>query len=542
MKPLILIFAFSIALHALTYGQTPIKSEGLPHNVQTQFGWVQGTKQDKVYQFLGIPFAKPPVGALRWKAPEPSVAWSDILLAQKYAPACPQIMRKIDAEKENNGELEALQTSETFIGDEDCLYLNIWTPANANKKPVMVFIHGGGNQRGATNMALYNGKLLVQRGDVVLVTIAYRLGPLGFMAHPGLNTENNQGISGNYGTLDQILALRWVQNNIEAFGGDPNNVTLFGESAGSLNTSNLLTTPLSKGLFHKAILQSGPPFAYSNEVATSRGKDFAARCGCTSDNPQQTIACMRQLSPMQLFTKISQSADIATDLTYWMPNVDGHVFAATPFQIIRTGKHHQVPVMLGTNVDEGLIFTPWGQQPKDVAAFIDVLPMSEDLKQKAKRMYPAGFTKYSAWKALGDLGGDAYFHATVRNTARALVQNQQAPVYRYVFDHRLRGAAKWLGAFHGLELAYVFQYEVDNEFAKKYFLSPEDPIVQEIMLQYWTNFAKTGNPNGHGLAAWKTYDVNLDNYLELSSKPREKLKFRAPYLNLWDEANIFFKE
>jgi len=208
MNPILLTVLFFMLLNLCGISQTPAKADGLPYNVKTQFGWVQGTKQDQVHQFLGIPFAKPPVGELRWKAPVSPETWNDTLLAKKFAPACPQLKRLSETARIEDGEFKI---DNMFDGDENCLYLNVWAPVNAAKKPVMVFIHGGGNQQGSTNMDIYNGKLLAERGDVVLVTIAYRVGPLGFLTHSGLEMENANRISGNYGTLDQILALQWVK-------------------------------------------------------------------------------------------------------------------------------------------------------------------------------------------------------------------------------------------------------------------------------------------------------------------------------------------
>lgn len=534
MKLFISILFASIGLVTLTFAQTPPKADGPPQNVKTQFGWVQGTKQDKVYQFLGIPFAKPPVGTMRWKAPESPDVWNDTLLTKKYAPACPQKKRLFETARLEDGELKM---DVAYEGDEDCLYLNVWTPVSAVKKPVMVFIHGGGNHQGSTSLNVYNGKLLAERGDVVLVTIAYRVGPLGFMTYSGLEAENENRVSGNYGTLDQILALRWVKNNIEAFGGDPNNVTLFGESAGSLNTANLLVSPLAKGLFHKAIMQSGSPFVDKNEVAKNKALPLIQSCGCASDNPQETIACMRRLSAEELYNRMPElEGNVETRLTQWMPNLDGYVFLDYANNVIRQRLHHQMPMIIGTNTNEGILFAPWGKRPEDLTAYIDQLPMPDSLKRKAKQMYPAGLTKLSTWTALGDLLGDMYFQTSALMTVRSLSQNQEAPVYRYIFDHELPGPAKWLKSLHGLELIYIFQYPFDNKYGKKHPLNREDLELQKIMLRYWTNFAKTGNPNDSTLPVWKIYDANQDNYLELSPKPREKYKFRASYLQLWEEA------
>ncbi|TNF40822.1 MAG: carboxylesterase, partial [Bacteroidetes bacterium] len=221
--------------------------------VETQFGKIQGKKNGNVFEFLGIPFAKPPVDSLRWKAPQNPESWPGILQTTDFAPVCPQ---KRFAQGDTTFSIE---------GKEDCLYLNIWTPEiDANNLPVLVFIHGGGNQQGGAsqtsgNTMIYSGKNMAERGNAVVVTIQYRLGPLGFLVHPGLDAENANTKSGNYAVFDQILALQWIQNNIESFGGNPSKVMIFGESAGGVNVGNLLTTPLANGLFHRACIQSASP-------------------------------------------------------------------------------------------------------------------------------------------------------------------------------------------------------------------------------------------------------------------------------------------
>ena len=236
--------------------------------MEIQSGKIQGQLNGNVYEFLGIPFAHPPVEGLRWKAPVFPGAWEGIKNTTEFAPLCPQKT------------FEQGDTTATIQGDEDCLYLNIWTPTlDDNELPVMVFIHGGGNQQGGASQKvagiyLYEGKNLAERGDVVVVTIQYRLGPLGFLVHPGLESESENGVSGNYAILDQILALKWVQNNISKFGGNPSNVTIFGESAGGVDVGDLLVSPLAEGLFHRAIIQSAVPVVDEYSNAKNEGIDF----------------------------------------------------------------------------------------------------------------------------------------------------------------------------------------------------------------------------------------------------------------------------
>lgn len=534
MKPFfaILFLLLSMQLSAQPQGIATVI------NLRTQFGWVQGDLEGEVYRFLGIPFAKPPVGTLRWKAPESPLAWDDTLFANAYAPACPQQSAQYESARMENDELKI---DRGFNGNEDCLYLNVWSPMRGGPKPVMVFIHGGGNQQGSTSLPVYNGRLLAERGGVVLVTIAYRLGPLGFLTHPGLAKENPMGISGNYAVMDQVLALQWVKNNIAVFGGDPNNVTLFGESAGALNTANLLVSPQAKGLFHKAIIQSGAPVVDKKEIALTKGQSLIAKCGCSRPDPLQEMACMRKLTAEELYKFVPSTADPEGSLDAWMPNLDGQVFPREPLEIIFSQQHRQIPVMLGTNMDEGLLFTRWGKQPRDVIAMIEGLPMPDSLKRKAKLFYSPGLTRYSAWVTQADIMGDFVFQYSARTAARALSANQSQPVYRYVFEHRMRGPLKWLGAFHALELAYIFQYELQSNYAKKYPPTGEDDEMQRIMLQYWTNFAKTGNPNGAGLPLWQPFVAQQDNYLEITPNPREKRNFRTQQINLWEQSKLGFE-
>ena len=253
-RTIYLLFAFSLFL---------LKSQA--QIVTISSGQIQGQMNGNIYEFLGIPFATPPVGDMRWKAPVEPDDWTEILNTTDFSPVCPQ-------KKYEQGD-----TTATMEGDEDCLYLNVWSPQlDAGDLPVMVFIHGGGNQQGGASQetggtVMYDGKNLAERGNVVVVTIQYRLGPLGFLVHPGLDAENEEGISGNYGILDQILALKWVQKNISLFGGDPDKVMIFGESAGGVDVGDLLVSPLAAGLFSRAVIQSAAPVVSLYSDAKSHG-------------------------------------------------------------------------------------------------------------------------------------------------------------------------------------------------------------------------------------------------------------------------------
>ena len=337
----ILIIVFSVSLFASLNAQV----------VDTQFGKISGRQNGNVYQFLGIPYAKPPVDSLRWKAPQNPEFWPGIIQTTDFAPVCPQ-------KKFVQGE-----TSFTIEGDEDCLYLNIWTPKiDNNNLPVMVFIHGGGNQQGsASEMAggtlLYSGKNLAERGNVVVVTIQYRLGPLGFLVHPGLEPENSNHISGNYAVLDQILALKWIQNNIGLFGGDPAKVMIFGESAGGVNVGNLLTTNLAKGLFQRACIQSASPVI--NDYRDSKNKGIAyIDSFITTGSYIEKIAYMRKLPADSLLHFAVSPLQGGVVQMNWQPVVDNVVFEDFPKQVFQSGNYNNVPLIIGSNAEEMSLSAP----------------------------------------------------------------------------------------------------------------------------------------------------------------------------------------
>ena len=319
--------------------------------VDTQFGQIRGSINGNVYQFLGIPFAKPPVDSLRWKAPQNPDIKEGIKDATTFAPVCPQ-------KKFTQGE-----STFTIEGDEDCLYLNIWTPDIGNNNlPVMVFIHGGGNQQGsasetAGSTLIYSGKNLAERENAVVVTIQYRLGPLGFLVHPGLEIENTNRVSGNYAVLDQILALTWIQSNIEYFGGDPKKVMIFGESAGGVNVGNLLTTPLANGLFQRACIQSAAPSINSYSDSKTKGIAFVDSFFTTGTNIEK-IAHLRSLSSDSLMHYETSPLEGGIVQGNWKPVVDNVIFKDFPTRILQSGNFNKVPLIIGSNADEMSLSAP----------------------------------------------------------------------------------------------------------------------------------------------------------------------------------------
>jgi para-nitrobenzyl esterase len=332
--------------------------------VSTQFGSIQGAQNGNVYQFLGIPYAKPPVNNLRWKAPENPANWGTTLATTSFAPVCPQKL------------FQQGDTTSTIIGNEDCLYLNVWTPqVGAGTRPVLVFIHGGGNQQGSANEVnggtqMYFGKNMAERGDAVIVTIQYRLGPLGFLVHPGLEPENANGTAGNYAVLDQILALKWVQNNIANFGGDPTKVMIFGESAGGINVGNLLTTPLAAGLFQRACIQSAIPVVNTYSDSKTKGINYVADF-TTTGNDVQKIAYMRSLPSDSLVKNETSPLSGGAVQLAWQPVIDNLVFSNYPLQTIQSGVYNKVPLIIGSNADEMSLSAPQTVLPAMVTALIN---------------------------------------------------------------------------------------------------------------------------------------------------------------------------
>jgi para-nitrobenzyl esterase len=476
------------ALIVLTLGAlaAPV-SAGIP-TAHVTGGTVEGVVADGVSVFKGIPFAAPPTGRNRWRAPQPVEPWSGVKTADRYAAGCmqdPQMMR--------------------FIGSdagvsEDCLYLDIWTPAKTagEKLPVMVWIYGGGFAAGATSSPTYAGKELAKLG-VVQVNVAYRVGVFGFLAHPELSAESGQG-SGNYGLLDQIAGLEWVKRNIAAFGGDPANVTIFGESAGGISVSMLAASPAAKGLFERAISESGGSFAPLRTgapgaagenvptlaVAEASGKAFLDKLGVA------TIAEARAL-PAEDVQK-AQGAGLGTG--FW-PVADGHVLLGDQYVLYAQGRFNDTPVLIGTNSDEGALFVRPGTT---TAAFEQMVRAGYGQRaDKILAAYPHA-TDDEASRSAQDLMRDSLFAWPTWAWARLQSARGRNKAFVYYFDHRTPQSPN--GATHAAELGYVFR-TLD---ARGGTPRPEDTATSELMSRYWTNFAKTGDPNGPGLPEWPAFD------------------------------------
>ena len=482
------------ALASNLIAQTPASS---PSPVRMQAGLVQGTIDGPLVIYQGIPFAAPPVGELRWRAPQPPTPWTGVRAADKFAPMCIQA-RGIGA-----GEGTA---------SEDCLYLNVWTPAKSASEhlPVMVWIYGGAFTSGATSLPGYNGANLAKKG-VVVVSIAYRLGALGFMVHPAQDAEDG-GHSGNYGLLDQIAGLRWVKRNIARFGGDPSKVTIFGESAGGIAISMLASSPLAKGLYQGAISESGgslAPARYTNEggelmlpmsVAQNNAAGFLAKLGAA------TIAEARKIPAEDVLKSTPQGQSVT-----W-PVFDGYVLPGDEYKLYQAGKYNDTPILIGTNSDEGSLFV----RTATAAGFQQTVHSGfGDYADKILAAYPASSDAESL-RSARDLFRDDTFAWHTWAWARLQAQTSKKKIFLYYFTHRppypdLPQFKDW-GASHGGEIAYVFQNFPANETP-----TSDDKSLSDEMAAYWVNFAKKFDPNGAGLPEWPAYTTTDSKVMNLDT-------------------------
>ncbi len=498
-----------------------------PGLVATAFGVVQGQKTGNVYRFLGVPFAAPPVGPLRWLPPQDPACWDAPLQAATFPPACTQ--KQFSADGSQPG---------TIIGAEDCLYLNVWTRDgyDGQSRPVMVFMHGGGNVQGSTSeetqgATMYDGAKVADRGDAVVVTAEYRLGPLGFLAHSAL--ADADGHVGNWGLLDQMQALRWVQRNIAAFGGDPTRVLLFGESAGALDTCALVASPLAAGLFSRALMESGACVSGSLADREAQASDYLTQVGCGSAG--DVNKCLRDLSAEALFAPITQPTSEGVVTSLWGPTVDGWVLAKAPQQAVVDGSHNHVPLVVGTNADEMAISVqPGTVSPAKVQAAFHQFP---SIETRLLALYPPGTGNApteQARDAYIQATTDAQFTCNARRILRAAQLSQTEPAWRYFFSHKLSGVSGTVdGSYHGLELFFVFGTLEDTSYAPK--ITAGDTAVESALLGYWTRFAATGDPNGGGALAWPRYDAT-DPYLQIEPTLASSQALRADKCDAWDSA------
>lgn len=477
--------------------------------IRLDSGPISGINNDGIWTYLGVPFAAPPVGGLRWKEPQPVESWEEVRECTEYGPVCPQPEGAV----EDGGVGDARAS-------EDCLYLNVWTPAKSSseKLPVMVWIHGGGFVKGAGSVPMYDGHNLAKEG-VVLVTINYRLGPLGFLAHPLLSKESPMGVSGNYGLLDQIETLRWVKSNIGSFGGDKDRVTIFGESAGAVSVCFLMASPLAEGLFQRAIVESGPfmdhemlftPFR-TMEQCEQTGERFVSSLGCAGQsNP---IEAMRKKTPEELLeaTTLEPGAFEGCVNIELAPAVDEYVLPDDPVSVYMNKEQHDVPLIVGSNRDEGTLFV------KDTNMSADeyrqtVLNFYGDYGEDVLELFPPdedGDIK----QTLSRLTTVMDFFSVARFTA-ASMEGKNSSAYLYEFSRvppPVEGMG--VGAFHGSEIQYVFG---NLDTAEGY--REEDLELSRTIMRYWVDFADSGDPNGNGAPRWPSHDIEADGLIELGDE------------------------
>ncbi len=487
------IFLFAAASASLAAAQKPIR----PRPIQIDSGKILGvlTPDRKVVAYKGVPFAAPPVGDLRWQPPQPVAKWKHILFARDFGPHCIQSGSYPDMVFHDPGP------------SEDCLTLNLWVPADARplKKsapgslPVMVWIYGGGSTTGGTSESRQDGQFLAHRG-VIVVSMNYRLGIFGYIALAELTAESTNHASGNYGLMDQAAAIDWVRRNIAAFGGDPANITIFGESAGSQSVSAQMASPIAKGLFSKAIGESGALFSsFSMTLPTRAQAEQADAAWAERAFGSSRLFYLRSLTSDELLEKAMAKA---TQPPRFQPIVDGVFLPDSLAHIYADGKQAHIPVLGGWNANEsranGKItaasFTAQAQQQfgANAPGFLAVYPAATDAE---------------ALQSANDYAGDHFIAFSTWAWLEAQVKTGGAPVYRYFLDlgspgDRNHSVAQ--GAFHSDDIEYIFG-TLDSRPGMP--IRPEDRALSELMQQYWTNFAKTGDPNAPGLPQWPTYNA-----------------------------------
>ncbi len=483
--------------------------------VETSEGPVRGERSGRTWSYKAIPFAAPPVDDLRWKPPAPAAQRQSLLEAVSWGPLCPQV------------------SGSRVVGQEDCLHLNIWSPESPAETPapVLFWIHGGGHVQGGASIVeggvrIYDGARLAEAAGAVVVTINYRLGPLGFLALPELSSE--EGSSGNLGTLDQIAALRWVRSNIRAFGGDPDRVMIFGESAGGVAVCSLMTSPKARGLFRAAVIQSGGCTARTLESAEAFGRSLVEALGCKGE----AGACLRSKTPAQLLEAIPPGFNISTERSDYGSVVDGVVQPASPMEVIERGEHTHVPVILGANSDETSRSVPPIRTEAEYAALVRRQFPGALLSSMVLAEYPVEEYR-SPQAAFVALTSDSRFICPTRRAAAALRGAQEAPVYRYFFTHSPENATPDVredGAWHGLDVLYLFQ---QTDRIAGYRSGEKDKAVESAFASYWSSLAASGHPNSGVLIDWPISD-GADSYLELSSPLRTGQGIRTRQCDFWD--------
>ena len=502
-------FIAVLAVIALT--AVPVLSQIM--TVKVTGGVVEGVVKDGIASFKGVPFAAPPVGELRWKSPQPVVPWQGVRKADDFGPGPMQ-----------DTAFGAMLGGPQKIS-EDCLYLNVWTGAKktGEKRPVMVWIYGGGFGIGMTSTPAYDGTNLATKG-VVLVSVTYRVGPMGFLAHPELSKESGNG-SGAYGIQDMIAGLRWVKENIKQFGGDPGNVTIFGESAGGMAVGMLTTSPMAKGLFQRAISESGGAMTtlrMSLKAAEELGKAYLSKLGAND------IKAARALSA-ETIQKDTKGMGI------FRPVADGATISDDQYALFEAGKFNDTPILVGTNSNEGGLFVT---QKTTSEAFEKMVREGRGAAAEAiLKAYPHS-NEAEATRSAKDIMRDSTFAWPTWAWAKMQSKHGRNKAFVYYFDHKTPTSPD--GANHAAEIPYVF----GNLGAMGGSNGPEDKALCELISSYWVNFAKKGDPNGPGLPVWPAFDEKEQKTMFFDQTPGARqhpnldkiMAFDAYFTGLREEA------
>jgi len=482
-------------------------------DVITDKGMIRGYQYNNMFYFLGVPYARSPEGNLRWRAPQPHNSWNDVLYTTDFSSSC---LQKFDAGY-------TFPANVTF--KEDCLYLNIWVPDTPTpNKAVMVWFHGGGLSRGGNSEYRLRGEYMSSSADVIVINVNYRLGTIGWLAHPGFSLDDpNHPTTGNYGFLDQQMSLMWIQNNIHLFGGDPSAVTIMGESAGGSSVCYHMVAPSSKGLFSAAIIESGACFSetISLKEAEKNAINIQNILNCTG-NMEQVVTCMRAVSSEKMLNVPVVSSAV----------VDGLDFVNHPYFSMANQKVHVVPLIAGNVLNEGSTFTSI-QRPVDSKTYASALKqMYPDYDSQILTVYPCeAYNASDCWYALTAVIGDALLVCPTMLMANLIAP--QVKTYTYVFSHIPLWGNESLpgkGAFHSSEISFVF-----STLPNIYPHTPEEVGLAHLMTQFWTTFGKTHDPNGQTPVQWPQYMVSTQYPRIALNNPVEVLHgYKEKECNLWD--------
>ncbi len=519
---LVVVFGF-----CASFAISPAAAGVCDEAVEVSSGLVRGQADAETATcgYKGIPFAAPPVGELRFRAPRPPSRWEGVFEADAFGDRCMQ-----------KGTMALVDKGQDLGMSEDCLYLNVWRPAKSGVFPVMVWIHGGGYTGGTGSTEMYWGDRLSETGDVVVVSINYRLNVFGFMALPALRAEDENDSVGSYGSLDQVAALGWVQENIAGFGGDPDNVTIFGESAGGWSVCTMMATPLNKGVFHRAILESGGCESSSSvETGYEQGRKVMGNLGCAADD----LECLRAVDAETLLDQTGSQLDGFV----WVPRHDGYLLADSPLKTIQAGRHNKTPFMAGSNRDEVDVLLKLVPQFKYMTKrsyqkkMKKYLGVTESEAERLAELYPPD--EYGKpVDAFGQMMTDAGLGCPTYN-GMAEVSTHDPPVYYYRFDYDEMKMGKTIGAVHAMEMPFVFN-SMDRKPISLLYGPKRIERASEltrVMQGYWVNFARHGDPNGKGLPAWPEFALDAPHVQALDQPVRTEAAEMEDRCEFWLDYN-----